>query len=96
MECKFVVGQKVVCIADGWHACALSDGLPTGAPVKDGIYKIRKIEALGGTVMLHLYEIPGHRWHHTGFRPLQDRPKEADTDIGVFLPALNTKTLEQV
>jgi hypothetical protein len=51
----------------------------------------------GCGVYVWLKEIGGpFNYHHSSFRPLQDRPKEADTDISVFTPLLNAKTLEPV
>jgi hypothetical protein len=99
MDCKFVVGQKVVCVADGWHSEDRLDP-PLCRPVKGNIYTISRIERLWcGIVMVYLREVAadGHRWHHTGFRPLEDRPKEADTDISVFTKLLDpAKTTELV
>jgi hypothetical protein len=96
MECKFVVGQKVVAIADRWAVFNPEgrEGLP-GFPVKGEIYTVAAIILEFGLPLLRLKELhPCDRFHHTGFRPLQDRPKEADTDISVFYPALNVKKLE--
>lgn len=99
MECKFVVDQKVVCIADAWHV-GFADPvgtMPPSFPVKDSIYTIDAVKLVLNVPMLQLRELGDvSLWHHVGFRPLQDRPKEADTDISVFLPALNVKKLEPV
>lgn len=99
MECKLVVDQKAICI-DVAKAChtlwqALLAG--NGAIAEGKIYAVESLGPCGscGHILVKLKGVESH-WHHTGFRPLQDRPKEADTDISVFLPALNVKKLEPV
>lgn len=93
MDCKFVVGQKVVCIADGWTRAWLSD--TAACPVVKGqIYVIRAIFPFMGRIMVRLKEHPDHQFGHEGFRPLQERPKEADTDISIFNPLLNVRENE--
>lgn len=98
MECKFVVGQKVVCVADAWFSL-VGGYTPPRTPIKDQTYTVERIVTDDGHVLLYLREMMEDdcRWHHIGFRPLQEGPKEADTDISVFTPLLNTtKTPELV
>jgi hypothetical protein len=103
MDCKFFAGQKVVCINDRWwHVVVLHDGSRVVNPAPAGsvpeINKIYKIRAIGlsdldrrPVVWLHEFAGTGfaHCFDAKGFRPLQDRPKEADTDISVFTPLLD-------
>lgn len=99
MECKFVVGQKVVCVAPacGWRTYCNGDWVKTPGPDEGQICRITEIAIDSGIVGLRLAEFADQRpYDHRCFRPLQDRPKEADTDISVFYPLLKTKTLEPV
>lgn len=102
MNCPFVVGQKVVCITDEWR-CPPNENIPR----KDCIYTIREIMANDKRVGLRLKEIINQprAWIDADgleegafcasyFRPLQDRPKEAQTDISVFTPLLTAKETE--
>ena len=98
MKCTFVVGQKVVCVAHGFYS--VSECRPPAQwPRLDAIYTITAIGCsplVDCEVVVMLKEITdGHWFGYTGFRPLQDRPKEADTDISIFAPLLNTKELVQ-
>ena len=90
MKCNFVVGQRVVCI-ETW--CDIP-GVPV-LPVRGGIYKIRNIIARAEDIGLMFSELinPSQAWRDgygeaafnvEYFRPLQDRPRETDTDIGIF------------
>ena len=103
MECPFVVGQRVVCINKNWRTHYLGrDGVSRAvnvyavAPQQGQIVKITALHDRAPCghpypmVVLDLAEFPGERYIHTGFRPLQERPREADTDIGVFTPLLNS------
>lgn len=96
MKCAFVVGQKVVCVEKYWRSP--TGELPDMLPVKGVIYTVRELKACGIMtigIALRLRELPW--WHcRSGFRPLQDRPKEADTDISIFHPLLNVKQKEDV
>jgi hypothetical protein len=99
MECKFVVGQKVVCIHDKWGVFINPGyvGIAPPPPRIGLIYSIAGIEPDGTMILLQFKEYPLNcGYDHRAFRPLQDRPKEADTDISVFTPLLNAKTLEPV
>lgn len=95
MECPFVVGQKVVCIAHGW-VCGHCGGSCGPNPQKDQIYTIADMIRKSEMVLLRFKEFPldGYEW--AGFRPLQERPKEADTDISVFYPLQNVRERERV
>lgn len=96
MICNFTVGQKVVSIYHEWSNIWISTSGERRlldsrfvAPAYGEVVKIKSIHALpSGDVVLLLHEYEGH-WDYQGFRPLQDRPSEADTDISVFYPALN-------
>lgn len=97
MECKFVVGQKVVCISSStWRAWTGVEWTPPRhGPTKNSICKIIGITTgsfphIGEVAMLAFAEFPEERYVHRSFRPLQDRPKEADTDITIFNPLLKT------
>lgn len=95
MECPFVVGQKVVCIADGWAPGSCTDAWPPLLPVKGQIYTVARLGSVLDLIMVGFKELSRrHQFHWIGFRPLQERPKEADTDISVFTPALEVKTVE--
>ena len=94
MECTFQVEQKVICVKNMWfiEGPHYGDFYP---PAKGVIYTVRAVGVpteLGipvAFVCLRLKELPEKNWYKAGgFRPLQDRPKEADTDISVFYPSL--------
>lgn len=103
MRCPFVAEQHVVCIMENWVSWTRLDSgvwvpgsVTQPAPANNQVVKIRVIELLEtvvlngeAPVMLHLYGFPG-RWQADGFRPLQDRPSEADTDISQFLDLANS------
>lgn len=98
MDCKFVVGQRVVCINDDgdWGSAA--------RPEKSRIYTIREIFTWVGRVGLRFEEIVNpvaaiwnieFGYDHVYFRPVKE------TNIDVFTAMLNktpspTKELEQV
>ncbi len=80
MKCPFVVGQRVVCIHNGFVdtlGCGARLNLKVGE-----IYKIKDIYAKYSNVFLILDGVIGG-WLFQRFRPLQQRPKE--TNIDVFL-----------
>lgn len=101
MICKFVIGQRVVCLAKSWATFG-SAPAPT-QPQHGKIYQIAEITAdpvpagngkryspgeHGAFVRLREF---GDTWFtQSSFRPLQEKPKEADTDISVFYPLLKT------
>lgn len=91
MECKFVVGQKVVCISKSWMDYVLNE-VTMHCPIYGNVYTIKSIQVfdgiMDGIAFLTLKEIGGERvYAYTGFRPLQERPKE--TDISVFRKMLD-------
>lgn len=98
MQCKFVVGQKVVCVHGGeWWGHVAGQLAPQRAngPSRGDICKIKAIEPYGGYVWLQFAEHPSRVWYDQKcFRPLQDRP--AETDISVFTKLLDSKKLEPV
>ncbi|MGE0023966.1 MAG: hypothetical protein AB7S70_10090 [Hyphomicrobium sp.] len=95
MECKFVVGQKVVCIAVDEGKWILADTRqPSPHIPKHGVvYKVTGIIPSSnhcGVPLISLAEFPpNHFFQHNMFRPLLDRPKEADTDISIFRKILD-------
>lgn len=95
MDCKFVVGQKVVCLKGPW---TLMKGVgPNRLPIAGQIYTIAAMKLVREWrgVILNLRELDREAWFdYKGFCPLQDRPKE--TDISVFYPLLNVKERERV
>jgi hypothetical protein len=94
MECPFIVGQKVVCLEDEWVDWTTGVDIPRHAcPVKGGIYCITAIRPYPWGFVLSFKEFPGidEEYDHRAFGPLQDRPKEADTDISVFGPIVREK-----
>jgi hypothetical protein len=107
MKCTFQVGQKVVCIKDNWR-CMLYDPAtrirmemtpPSPSPKRGEIYTIASIEApdWATEVFVTLKEMSASGFFTAScFRPLQDRPKEADTDISVFTRLLNVREKEDV
>jgi hypothetical protein len=102
MECKFVVKQKVVYVGPGDGkgvaaiGCVEKDS-PALLLTEGDIYTIVQIVAEDGLVLLVRRERPTYcGYDHLFFRPLQDRPKEADTDISVFKPLLNVRVVEGV
>lgn len=89
MICPFVVGQHVVCVNEGGWARLPEFTLHEG-PTKDQVLKIKSLFPFGLGIGLGFQQFPGGYFHHAYFRPLQDRPKEADTDISCFAPLLVT------
>ena len=91
MECKFTVGQDVVCINDkGWqdrHGRKPKHRVPR----LNEICRITEIHPADDTVYLSLrgFEIPGvcQIFVHVAFRPL--RKKKKKTDIGTFTEILD-------
>jgi len=94
MECKFVVGQKVVCIVDkvNWVVPdpriidPVRNQIYTVREIRAGIFnkKINPIEAIG----IRLIEIDNSGWdreepyfEHTCFRPLDTRSTETGMKI---------------
>lgn len=100
MECKFTVGQKVTPTTDKW--CVFLYGPPnsafTGAPKVGDILEISEIFLEAGHPMLRFTKYVGVdvAVDYRCFRPLQNRPKEADTDVSVFYPLLNIRVVEGV
>ena len=92
MECKFEVGQRVVCIATvAWcKRTPTPFGEVTHLAPGPGMGDIVKIKSIvpcplyRGHVGLQFVEWPERHYRHEFFRPLQDRPKEADTDISAL------------
>lgn len=84
MICKFVVGQRVVCVIAGW--CRI-DGAPvSGGPVEGDVCRITGIfpcENLTYVDPLVGLELAGHEgtYDHTSFRPLQERPRETSVEV---------------
>lgn len=70
MECKFVVGQKVVCVSAENSKSPRHDGL-----IENKIYEIDEIKELSTTKTIHLH-FNEHKlsgcYYHTRFRPLSD------------------------
>jgi hypothetical protein len=94
MECPFIVGQKVACLEDEWVDYWTGVDIPRPlCPAKGGVYRIMTIRECSWGIVLGLKEFQGinDEFDHRAFRPLQDRPKEADTDISVFGPIVREK-----
>lgn len=95
MKCKFVVGQKVVCIKELTFKCAAGNKLITEAasPVKIGhIYTIVEIDVdtFDSRIVLRFAELPGDEWFQfNAFKPLEERK----TDISVFTRMLKQKEM---
>lgn len=94
MECKFHVGQKVVCV-DGVWKCAMDPSgnrapTPGRVPVANEVLEITRIEEHFGVPLLGFAEIL-NLWDHRCFRPVVERK----TDISIFKAMLTPKT-EQV
>lgn len=88
MHCPFVVNQKVVCVAKAWFTL---DGDLGPIQIKHGeICTIGAVDIPGefNEVCIRLKEHGTHWFTASGFRPLHNHPKEADTDISVFYPLL--------
>ena len=92
MKCKFVVGQKVVCIKElRWRTSweGITEEMPM---IKVGnVYTIKNIKpARIIHVLLELQEIGGDNWfEYTVFKPLDERK----TDISVFTRMLKQKEM---
>lgn len=98
--CNFRVGQKVVCVDDGWANWQLADMRSAGisSPIKGEIYTVRAVETLQGEAHVWLAEIVNpivdysdvgqneQGWAPELFRPVVERK----TDISVFTRLLNT------
>jgi len=105
MKCKFVVGQKIVCITSNWPT------LPEEtAPELNKIYTVRELTVdMFGSVLVYLKEIinpkistnEGFReraYAAEYFRALKEKPKETSIEVFKKLLTPNTviKTLEKV
>lgn len=98
MQCTFIAGQRVVCKAEKWFEVSTSNVvLPPRAPRLAEVCKIVALIPTGHILLPPGVEIiglrladfnPDHWFVHTAFRPLTDRPKEADTDVSIFYPLL--------
>ena len=92
MNCKLVVGQKVVCVDDknyGRESFVLGDGYAHGLR-KGSVYTVRYIEPClfeEEVCFLHLSEINEGVWNHNRFAPVIEKK----TDISIFQEML-TKT----
>lgn len=75
MECRFEVGQRVVCVTHGWEE--LRDDDSDHGPAHGEVCEIASIEVdfAGVWLVLAGYE---PSYHHAGFRPL------IEPDISVF------------
>jgi hypothetical protein len=88
MECKFVVGQQVVCTKkELWYSDVAQKYYPPGiGPQFNEIVTIKEIDldSLRGNIYLF---VSGHRgsFNHIHFKPV-DHPK---TDISIFNKLLN-------
>lgn len=101
MKCKFVVGQKVVFAPKGQFVVAYNpERLPAERymPSKGTIYTVAgMVPDADDEILLQLKEMPIYcGYDHRSFRPLQERPREADTNIRVFTCLLDSKALETV
>ena len=95
MQCKFAVGQKVVCQPfEPWHFVN-GPSIPALLPMTGKIYTIASIKPYGCDVYLCFEEFPNWiGYDHRQFRALRQRPQLAQTDISVFSPLLRAKELE--
>lgn len=78
MDCKFQVGQRVVCVHEGrWFHWST----PSVGPKRGDICTIARITPLDSDTYLWFSDsFPGAAFQHRGFRPLVERK----TDISVF------------
>lgn len=82
MDCKFVVGQKVVCIFSGEWDDVDDDDSPI--PKEGEVYEISAIDThpnYPNNIGLQLASFnPDDRWNHVCFAPVQEKK----TDISIF------------
>lgn len=86
MECKFEVGQKVVCIDDDWTHWMLPSSVEINLPVKGNIYTITEVgpASLVGGVGIRLAESHPVVWYsYLCFAPVQENKGEQRTQKGV-------------
>lgn len=59
MECKFEIGQEVVCVADYLNCkeSALVEYPDTNVPLKNNIYTVRKFQNFGHCIGILLNEV---------------------------------------
>jgi len=88
MECKFVVGQKVVCVDDIGAKCGEQQIL-----FKGHIYTVSQIDAYIAAILVSVAETPYivGGWFSTRFKPLE----ENKTDISVFEKLLIPTTIDK-
>lgn len=97
MECKFVVGQDVICIRDDW------EDKPDSYPRKGNVYRIIGIDTgpqrTTGKIDIGLrfVEFPYQNiWHHENFRPVQEKLTERGMEIlRKLLDPANHKTIKE-
>jgi hypothetical protein len=99
MECKFVVGQQVVCIKkDSWVYLGTTFVVEAPAPKYGEVVTITDIETLdvfvstewNNGIYLKLKEYPDGRYFHENFKPLET------TDISVFQKLLAPGPKEKI
>ena len=102
MECKFQVGDQVVCIHEMLPITQILCGFR--GPVLDEIYHVSNIFVCGcgmGHILIHLREIqipPGFNtegFHHTSFRKLLTIEDFKSTDVGLPVDSVE-KVVEHV
>jgi hypothetical protein len=98
MKCTFQVGQKVVCVLPYWWNLLTNEPAVGGPKEAEIVTIIGLFGAVFNDEQLVMLRLREHieQFDSRGFRPLQDRPKEADTDISVFYPLLKVKEPEAV
>lgn len=85
MDCKFVVGQKVVCVHEGpWCHYLLGE---SGGPARDEVCEIVGIRADWDAVYLDLRSYDENVYHYRYFRP--------STDISIFTAILDKANQRQ-
>jgi hypothetical protein len=87
---NFHVGQKVVCIDDGWNKATDPFGnyldIPQRVPMLNEVLQVTRIEEHFGVPLLGFSEII-NLWDHRCFRPVVERK----TDISIFTAMLHTQ-----
>jgi hypothetical protein len=90
---SFHVGQKVVCIDDGWNKATDPFGndldVPMRVPMLKEVLEIDRIEEHFGVPLLGFVEIV-NLWDHRCFRPVIERK----TSIEIFTSMLNKPTVK--
>lgn len=109
MQCKFHIGQQVVCIINEWWDAVAEIARTRQSyetyPEHNKVYTIRTLECANDRVYIRLKEIvnPHRRYkdstgeiqfEHTAFKPLDIN--EQKYDISVFTDLLKTKKIELV